>query len=89
MRSPECSYCPRPDYSDEARKAKYQGSVVLSVVVLPDGRASRIEVITSPGMGLDEKAIEAVRNWRFKPGLGPNGKPAAISVTIEVIFQLF
>jgi protein TonB len=89
MRSPECAYCPRPEYSDEARKAKYQGSVLLNVVVLPDGKTARIEIVSSPGMGLDEKAIEAVRNWRFRPGLGPNGKPAAITVTIEVVFQLF
>lgn len=89
VRSPQCVYCPRPDYSDEARKAKYQCSVVLSVVVLPDGKTSRIEVISSPGLGLDLQAIEAVRSWRFRPGWGPNGKPAAIAVTIEVIFQLF
>lgn len=87
--NPECVYCPRPDYSDEARKAKYQGDVLLSVVVLPNGKASDIEVIKSPGMGLDTKAIEAVRTWQFKPANGPDGKPVKARVQVIVTFQLF
>jgi TonB family protein len=86
---PTCQYCPRPDYSEEARKVKYSGSVMLNVVVLANGKTGRIEVINSPGMGLDEKAVEAVRGWVFKPGIGPNGKAVATIVEIEVIFQLF
>jgi TonB family protein len=86
---PVCQYCPRPDYPEEARKVKYSGSVTLNVVVLPNGKTGRIEVVNSPGMGLDEKAVEAVRGWLFKAGVGPNGKPVATVITIEVIFQLF
>jgi protein TonB len=86
---PTCQYCPRPEYSEEARKVKYSGSVMLNVVVLPNGKAGRIDVASSPGMGLDEKAVEAVRNWKFKPGVGPNGKPVATIITIEVVFQLY
>ncbi len=86
---PVCQYCPRPEYPDEARKVKYSGSVTLNVVILPNGKTGRIEVVNSPGMGLDEKAVEAVRGWVFKPGIGPGGKPVATVVTIEVIFQLF
>jgi TonB family protein len=86
---PSCQYCPRPDYSEEARKVKYSGSVMLNVVVLANGKTGKIEVINSPGMGLDEKAVEAVRGWIFKPGVGPNGKPVATIVAIEVVFQLF
>ena len=56
-----------PSYSEEARKAKFQGTVVLSVTVGTDGRASHIQVQRSLGLGLDEKAIEAVKQWRFKP----------------------
>jgi protein TonB len=85
----ECVYCPHPDYSDEARKAKYAGEVLVEVTVLPNGKATNIRVIKSPGMGLDEKAIEAVRNWQFKPAIGPNGKPVAAMTQIQVIFQLF
>jgi periplasmic protein TonB len=86
---PVCAYCPRPDYSDEARRAKYQGTVILNVIVLPDGRASSIEVITSPGLGLDTKAIEAVRNWRFTPAHDAAGHAVAARINVEVLFQLF
>jgi len=86
---PLCAYCPRPEYSDEARKAKYQGQVLLSVIVLPNGQAGKIQVVNSPGLGLDQKAIEAVRNWRFKPAIGRDGKAVATVVTIQVMFQLF
>ncbi len=85
---PECAYCPLPPYSDEARKAKYQGTVVLQVVITPDGRAMNINVVKGPGLGLEDKAIEAVRIWRFKPALGPGGKPVAVSLLIEVTFRL-
>ncbi len=86
---PVCQYCPRPDYSEEARKVKYSGSVMLNAVVLPNGRTGKIEIVSSPGMGLDEKAVEAVSGWRFKPGAGPNGKPVATIIAIEVVFQLY
>lgn len=86
---PACAYCPRPEYSDEARRAKYQGTVILNVVVLPDGRASAIEVINSPGLGLEEKAKEAVSTWRFTPAHDTAGKPVAARINVEVVFQLF
>jgi TonB family protein len=86
---PSCLYCPDPQYSDEARKAKYQGVVVLMVIITPDGRATNIQVIKSPGLGLDEKAIEAVRQWKFRPAAGPNGKIIPVQVPIEVTFRLF
>jgi TonB family protein len=89
VRSPECAYCPRPEYSDQARLAKYQGSVLLNVVVLANGKAGRIEILKGVGMGLDEKAMEAVRTWQFKPAIGRDGKPIAAVVPIEVVFQLF
>ncbi len=85
---PSCAYCPNPQYSEEARKAKYQGTVVLHVIITPDGRATNIEAIKGPGLGLEEKAIEAVRTWRFNPAIGPNGKPVAVALNIEVTFRL-
>ena len=54
----------------------------------PDGRATNIQVVKGPGLGLEDKAIEAVRNWRFKPALGPDGKPVATLTPIEVTFRL-
>src|SRR5205807_2434231 len=71
---PKCQYCPDPEYSREARKKKYEGVVVLMVVVTVEGKAKNIQVMKSAGMGLDEKAIEAVRKWRFKPAM-KDGKP--------------
>src|SRR5713226_58375 len=57
-----------PEYSEEARKAKYSGTVILQLVVDSNGHARDIRVVRSLGLGLDEKAIEAVNKWRFKPG---------------------
>src|SRR5436190_8685074 len=65
--APRAIYSPDPEYSDEARKAKYQGTVILWAIIGPDGRPRQLKVDRSLGMGLDEKAIEAVRNWRFEP----------------------
>jgi protein TonB len=87
--TPECIYCPDPLYSDEARKAKYAGSVVLDVIISADGRVTNIRVAKGVGLGLDEKAIESVKQWRLKPALGPNGKPVAVRMPIEVTFRLF
>jgi periplasmic protein TonB len=85
---PECSFCPTPSFSEEARKTKTQGAVTLQIVVGTDGRASNIRVLRGLGMGLDERAIEAVRGWRFKPAQGPGGKAVATEVLIEVTFRL-
>ena len=87
--TPDCLYCPPPQFSDEAVKAKYQGVVTLMCVIMPDGRATDIHVAQGPGLGLEEKAIEAVRAWRFRPALGPDGKPAAVRMPIEVTFRLY
>jgi protein TonB len=86
---PTCAYCPRADYSDEAVKAKYEGIVVLLAVITPDGRAIDIHVSKELGLGLDEKAVEAVRGWRFKPAIGPDRRPIAVRVPIEVVFHLY
>jgi periplasmic protein TonB len=85
---PECIYCPDAKYSEAARKAKFQGLVILQIVVTPDGRASRIEIVSGPGLGLGEEAVEAVKNWRFKPALGPMRKPVATQIEVEVQFRL-
>jgi TonB family protein len=86
--APRAIYDPDPEYSDEARKARYQGIVVLSLVVDPAGRARDIRVARSLGMGLDEKAIAAVEQWRFAPGM-KDGHPVPVLVNIEVNFRLY
>jgi TonB family protein len=76
-----------PEYSEEARKAKVQGTVVLAVEVDAQGQVRAIQVRQSLGLGLDERAIEAVRRWKFRPGLR-NGKPAPSPAVIHVNFRL-
>ena len=76
-----------PEYSEEARKAKWQGTVVVSVIVDELGRPRNVRVLRSLGLGLDQKAVEAVSQWRFKPGL-KDGKPVPVMATIEVNFRL-
>jgi len=86
--APHLIYGPEPEFSEEARKAKYQGTVVLQVVVGSDGRTHGIRVAQSLGMGLDEKAIEAIRQWKFEPSR-KDGVPVAVLVDIEVNFHLY
>jgi protein TonB len=76
-----------PEYSEEARKAKWQGTVTLSVIVDQTGHPRDIKVAQALGLGLDQKAIEAVEKWLFKPGL-KDGKPVAVYATIQVTFHL-
>lgn len=76
-----------PEYSDEARKAKYQGVVVVRVVIDTSGNVVNPVVVHSLGLGLDEKAIEAALKWRFRPAY-KDGKPVAVWAQIEVSFRL-
>jgi len=86
--APHAIYSPDPEYSEEARKAKYQGTVILWMVVGPDGRTHDIRIVRSLGLGLDEKAIEAVRTWRFDPAR-KDGQAVAVQINVEVSFRLY
>jgi TonB family protein len=86
--APKALYSPDPEYSEEARKAKYQGTCVLWLIVGPDGRPRDIKVARSLGLGLDEKAIEAVKSWKFEPAM-KDGKPVAVQINVEVDFRLY
>ena len=85
--APALIYKVEPEYSEEARKAKYQGVVVLYVEVDPSGRAENLRVVHSMGLGLDEKAMDAVRKWKFRPGY-KDGKPVTVAAIVEVNFRL-
>ncbi len=85
--APSVLFKVEPEYSEEARKAKFQGTVVLAIIVDPSGKARDIRVIRPLGLGLDEKAIEAVMKWRFKPGL-KDGAAVPVQATVEVNFRL-
>jgi TonB family protein len=76
-----------PEYSEMARQAKYQGTVLLSVVVDTSGHAVNISVLRPLGMGLDQQAMAAVSQWRFKPGM-KDGKPVPVYANVEVNFRL-
>ncbi len=86
--APRAIYDPDPEYSDEARKVHFQGVVVLYIVVDPMGRARDIRVTRSVGLGLDEKATDAVKKWKFEPGI-KDGHPVAVGVNVEVNFRLY
>jgi len=86
--APRPIYNPEPEFSEEARKAKYQGVCMIGLVVGIDGRPTNIRVLSSLGMGLDEKAIEAVKNWRFEPGMR-DGHPVRTEIAVEVDFHLY
>ncbi len=84
---PRAVYNPDPKYTDEAAKAKLEGSVIVSGTVEPDGSVDHIFVRRGLGMGLDEKAVEAVSRWRFEPAR-KDGKPVATQVNVEVNFRV-
>lgn len=86
--APQLIYGPEPEFSEEARKAKFQGEVIVSLVVDAQGRPQNVRVPRPVGMGLDEKAIEAVKQYKFKPAT-ENGQPVAVQLAVAVNFQIF
>ena len=85
--APAVLYRVDPEFSEEARKAKYQGTVVLTIEVGEDGRPRRFRIVRSLGLGLDQKAVDAVAQWKFRPAMR-NGRPVRTAATIEVNFRL-
>jgi len=85
--SPVLLFKVEPEFSEQARKAKHQGVVILYGEVDTSGRLRNVRVIQPLGLGLDEKAVEAVKQWKFRPGY-QNGKPVVAAATIEVNFHL-
>jgi len=85
--APVPTFRPEPEYSEEARAAKWQGAVLLQLVVDPSGVPQNIQVARSLGLGLDQKAIEAVQKWRFTPAF-KDGQPVPVAANIEVNFRL-
>jgi protein TonB len=76
-----------PEYTPEALEARLAGTVMLSVVIDPDGNATEIKLVRGLGKGLDEKAVECVQKWHFKPGMR-NGEPVSVKATVEINFRL-
>ncbi len=86
---PRCAYCPDPQYTDEAREAKLQGRVTLQVLVGADGRALQVRVVQGIGLGLDERAAQAIRGWKFLPARDAARHAVPEWVTVEAVFRLF
>ena len=85
--APRVTYKVEPSYSDEARIARLEGTVLLYIVVGEDGSPHDLRVLRPLGLGLDEQAVDTVRMWRFQPGI-KEGKPVPVQATIEVNFRL-
>ncbi|MCU1321607.1 MAG: Energy transducer TonB [Acidobacteriaceae bacterium] len=86
--APQVIFQVEPEFSEEARKAKVAGNVLVNLWVDTNGNPSHVRVIRGVGMGLDEKAVEAVRQYKFRPAM-ENGKPVLVELNIEVNFQIF
>ena len=86
---PACIHCGQAKYTDAAVRAKAEGTAKLSVLIGADGKAQRIWVKRALPCGLDQRAIEAIKDWEFRPAKGPDGKPAAVVQTVEVTFHLY
>jgi TonB family protein len=99
---PTCSHCPDPKYTAEARSAKYEGNIVLEAVITTEGKAAYVRAIRVTTLNkqivgtrtldrawvsLEETAIDAVKQWRFKPAQNTDGKPVAVLVPIEISFR--
>lgn len=89
MSVPKCVYCPSAEYTDKARKAKLQGTVMLAVVVEPDGAVRDANVTKGLGYGLDESAVKTVKKWSFKPAVDRDGNPVPVKLVVEVNFHLY
>jgi len=85
---PEPQNTVEAEFSDEARRAKFQGVCVISVIIDTEGKPRNLHVVRELGMGLDEKAMEAVSQYRFKPAM-KDGVPVPVSIQIEIVFRLY
>jgi protein TonB len=86
--APQLLFAPDPEFSDEARRAKFQGVCVVSLIVDAQGNPQRVQVVRHLGMGLDQKALAAVKQYKFKPAT-LQGKPVPVEVNIEVTFRIY
>jgi protein TonB len=86
--APVLVYSVEPEFSEEARKAKAAGNVLVALIVDAQGRPQNVHVLRGVGMGLDEQAVKAVQQYKFKPAMEA-GKPVAVQLNVEVNFQIF
>ena len=85
---PQCIYCPDPHYSKQARRKRLEGTVLMQIIVQPDGSVTDVKVIKSPDAELSSMAVEGVSQWRFKPARLPDGEAVRVPVVVDVNFRL-
>jgi len=85
--APKGIYTPNPEYTDRARKKKVRGTVVLSMIVTPEGTVRDPKITKSLDKDLDQQALAAVSKWRLEPGT-KNGSPVPVRITAEVTFNV-
>ncbi|HKV95151.1 MAG TPA: energy transducer TonB [Candidatus Angelobacter sp.] len=88
VKAPKAISTPEPEFSEAARYEKYQGVVVVSIVVDKNGNVANVNIVRPLGLGLDEQAANKIKSWRFNPGTR-NGQPVDIEMNIEVSFNLY
>lgn len=88
MTPPKVTVHKEPEFSDEARKSKFQGTVTLGLTVNEQGLPTNVHIIAPLGHGLDAKAVEAVRTWRFDPAR-KGGQPVSVAIQVQVDFHLY
>lgn len=88
VHAPIALVTPDPEFSEEARKAKFSGNVEVYLIVDEHGNPTHVRVARDVGMGLGEKAVEAVRQYKFKPAM-QNGKPVKVDMYVDVEFRIF
>jgi periplasmic protein TonB len=85
---PSVLFSVEPEFSEEARKAKFSGNVQVYLWVDEHGNPSHVQIVRGVGMGLDQKAVDAVRQYKFKPAM-QNGKPVKVDLYVDVNFNIF
>jgi TonB family protein len=88
VKPPRAIYQPEPEFSDLARKAKYQGTMTMGLIVDKEGHPQNIHILSPLGAGLDAKAVKAVETWKFQPAQ-KDGEPVAVQIAVEVDFHLY
>jgi periplasmic protein TonB len=85
---PDCIHCPTPEYTDQARAAKFQGTVKFDAVIDEKGNAVRLAVVKGDRHGLTPQAMKAIKSWKFKAAT-KNGDIVTVCVVIEVTLRLY
>jgi len=86
---PVCLHCPIPRYTDPAFSMREQGTVILDAIIAPDGKAHAVTILRGLSCGMNLQALHDVKSWTFKPANGPDGKPAAVHMLLEMDFHLY